>query len=80
MQRMLVERMQRKIIMGTNIVLLIIFIICQWMMDISSWIHKDKCATNGFVINCSNTLTYHITWYISIIIVVIFVMQLIIKD
>lgn len=60
-----------------DLILICIFVMCNWMMDISSWIHQDRCATNGFVVNCSNVLTYHIFWYLSIVIALYFMIRLV---
>jgi hypothetical protein len=58
--------------MKTKILFLtILFIICNWLMDISNfWLHRGECAGNGIIQICDNFLMYHIFWYISIIIFV----------
>jgi phage shock protein PspC (stress-responsive transcriptional regulator) len=47
------------------------FMICQWLMDVSSWSNRTNCMTNGFIMNCYNVSTYHIAWYVSIAIYLI---------
>lgn len=72
------EEIKKRFIIS-NICILIIYICCNWIMDISSWIHAPNCATNGFIVNCSNILMYHVAWYISIVITIYFAISFIVS-
>lgn len=52
------------------VLLLIVFIISNWIMDITTWIHQGVKACGIFfcITNNNADLIYHIAWYSSIVI------------
>lgn len=56
-----------KTFVAIHVVVLIIFFLCQWLMDIST--NTEFALTNGLYNLYNMQLLYHGCWYISMIIV-----------
>lgn len=68
---------KKDFVLVIDIMLFTIFLVCNWMMDVSQWMTEDRCATNGFIDFCNNVFMHHLFWYVSIVICIYFFTKLV---
>lgn len=75
------SRLRKKVLsIIFHLLLIIIFVINNWLMDISTWFRDDlNCSYNGLIEVCNQYLMYHLNWYISISIAIYFMIYTIVR-